>query len=133
MKNVTLVSMTPSAEETILRCARVSSPDPDNKDTGLLRYLINHKHWSPFELAHMVVEINTSRAIAQQILRHRSFSFQEFSQRYAEAGGTVKYDARRQADKNRQSSVDDLSEGVRGTFALMQADVEQYCRHRYAM
>lgn len=108
-KAVHLVSVTPDAEKTILYCARVSS-DQENTDTGLLRYLIRNKHWSPFELAHMVLEIRTSRAIAQQILRHRSFSFQEFSQRYAEVTNYVVYLGRTQAEKNRQSSVDDLDQ-----------------------
>lgn len=80
---VNLVHMTPDAEDMILRIARVSSAKPDSKDPRLLRYLIRNHHWSPFEMASMCLEIFTSRAIAQQILRHRSFSFQEFSQRYS--------------------------------------------------
>ena len=106
---VRLVSVTPDAEETIAYCARVSSPDQENpKYAGLLRYCIKNQHWSIFEMANMVVEVNTSRAIAQQILRHRSFSFQEFSQRYSAATESLIYDARRQDDKNRQNSIDDL-------------------------
>lgn len=107
--SVKLVSITESPESLILYCARVSS-DQSNEKTGLLKYLIEHKHWSPFEMAHAVFEINTSRAIAAQILRHRSFSFQEFSQRYAEPSGFLNYKGRRQAESNRQSSIDDLDE-----------------------
>ena len=79
-----LVTITPDAEQHIAYCARVSSPNQENPEiTRLLKYCISHKHWSIFEMAHMVIEIKTSRAIAAQILRHKSFSFQEFSQRYA--------------------------------------------------
>lgn len=128
--DVRLISVTPDAEATILYCARVSS-NQENTDTNLLRYLIRNGHWSPFEMAHMVVEIVTSRAIAAQILRHRSFSFQEFSQRYAVAPGTVKYHARRQAEKNRQSSIDDLPEHIKNMFDVLQTDVEAKCRKAY--
>lgn len=110
--SVELVSVTPDAEKTILFCARVSS-DQTNESPGLLRFLIRNKHWSPFELAHMTVEIVTSRAIAQQIIRHRSFAFQEFSQRYAEPDGFLVYPGRKQAKKNRQSSVDSLDPKIR--------------------
>lgn len=112
MSSVNLVSITPNAEGQIIRIARVSS-NQDNTDLGLLRFLIREGHWSPFEMANAVVEFNTSRAIAQQILRHRSFSFQEFSQRYAAATNVIPYPARRQAEKNRQSSIDDLDEETR--------------------
>jgi len=81
--HVTLINTTPDPEETIMYCARVSSNNPYSNDPRLLNYLIEHKHWSPFEMADMTVEIETSRAISPQILRHRSFVFQEFSQRYA--------------------------------------------------
>jgi len=115
MSNVNLVWVTPNAEELITRMARVSAPkNQDNMDTAprLLRYLIKHKHWSPFEMSNMCVEIETTRAISPQILRHRSFSFQEFSQRYAdtsELGSAVIPHLRRQDHKNRQNSIDDLS------------------------
>lgn len=109
-QSVKLVSMTPDAEKLILYCARVSS-NQENESVGLLKYLVKHEHWSPFEMAHAVFEINTSRAIAAQILRHRSFSFQEFSQRYSTPDAYQQYRARRQADKNRQSSIDDLDDG----------------------
>tara|TARA_R110001599_G_scaffold87324_2_gene233165 strand:+ start:73 stop:702 length:630 start_codon:yes stop_codon:yes gene_type:complete len=112
MHTATLVSITPDAEELIAYCARVSNPaNQNNTQTAsrLLKYLIKHRHWSPFEMANMVVEIKTNRAIAAQILRHRSFSFQEFSQRYAEVQSipTPPY-LRRQDTKNRQNSIDDL-------------------------
>lgn len=100
-----------SAEELISYCARVSNPSNQfNTQTSpkLLKYLIDHKHWSPFEMASMTVEITTSRAIAAQILRHRSFSFQEFSQRYSTATAITDVEIRKQADKNRQSSTDEF-------------------------
>ena len=116
MENVKLVSVTPDAEKTIAYCARVSNPN--NQDTSeyakLLRYCIQHGHWSIFEMANMVLEINTTRGIAAQILRHRSFSFQEFSQRYADAsylGESISTpELRTQDPKNRQNSIDDLDE-----------------------
>ena len=95
------------AEDLIAFCARVSNPKNQmNMKTApkLIAFLIKHKHWSPFELASMCVEIKTSRAIAAQILRHRSFSFQEFSQRYSEATELEDYELRKPAEKNRQSS-----------------------------
>ena len=98
-----------SAEDIIAYCARVSNPsNQHNVKTApkLLGFLIKHKHWSPFELANMCVEIKTSRAIAAQILRHRSFSFQEFSQRYSKAEQLEPLELRGQAEKNRQSSTD---------------------------
>lgn len=94
-------------EQLITYCARVSNPANQlNVETSpnLIRYLINHKHWSPFEMVSMTLEIKTSRAIATQILRHRSFSFQEFSQRYSTTSNIVNIDLRKQAQKNRQSS-----------------------------
>jgi len=100
-----------TAEDLIVYCARVSNPKNQlNVETGskLLKYCLDHKHFSIFEMAHMTVEIETSRAIAAQILRHKSFSFQEFSQRYAEATEFELYEPRRQDIKNRQNSIDDL-------------------------
>ena len=108
-----LVSVTPDAEKNIAYCARVSNPSNQmNTETAprLIKYLIKHKHWSPFELASMCVEITTSRAIAAQILRHRSFSFQEFSQRYSQATDLEEIELRFPAEKNRQSSSDALSQ-----------------------
>ena len=108
-----LIWITPDAEQLIGKIARVSNPKNENNPDveGLLKYLIKHKHWSPFEMASMCVEIHTTRAIAPQILRHRSFSFQEFSQRYAiptDTFATVQPELRRQDVKNRQNSIDDL-------------------------
>ena len=112
MHTAKLVSITPDAQELIAYCARVSNPaNQNNTETAprLLRYLIKHRHWSPFEMANMVVEIKTTRAIAAQILRHRSFSFQEFSQRYAAVQSVPQPPLlRRQDAKNRQNSIDDI-------------------------
>ena len=113
MHSAKLIWVTPDAEQLIGKIARVSNPkNEDNPNVeGLLKYLIKHKHWSPFEMASMCVEIHTTRAIAPQILRHRSFSFQEFSQRYAiptDTFATVLPELRRQDTKNRQNSIDDV-------------------------
>jgi thymidylate synthase (FAD) len=111
---VSLIHITPNAEELIAYMARVSNPsNQSNTETSqrLIRYLIEHKHWSPFEMVNMCVEINTTRSIAAQILRHRSFSFQEFSQRYSDIssiGSPAIPALRRQDTKNRQNSIDDL-------------------------
>jgi thymidylate synthase (FAD) len=99
------------AQEIISYVARVSNPNNQlnfESSSKLLKYLIDHQHWSPFEHAYVTLEITTTRAIAAQILRHRSFTFQEFSQRYAEAQNMVMCEARRQDKKNRQNSVDDF-------------------------
>jgi thymidylate synthase (FAD) len=107
---VKLISITPEAEKLIMYCARVSNPKNQNSEnTKLLNYCISHGHWSIFEMAHMNVEITTSRAIAAQILRHSSFKFSEYSQRYAEVTAFETYFPRRQDVKNRQNSIDDLS------------------------
>ena len=110
MHSAKLIWVTPNAEALIGKIARVSNPaNEDNPNVeGLLKYLIKHRHWSPFEMASMCVEIKTTRAISPQILRHRSFSFQEFSQRYAEVTGYDVPQIRRQDLKNRQNSIDDL-------------------------
>jgi len=110
---VTLIQATPKSEENMAYIARVSNPsNQDNQDySGLLKYCIKHQHWSVFEQAFMTLEIETTRAIAAQILRHRSFTFQEFSQRYAQSNalGEIKLpELRRQDVKNRQNSIDDL-------------------------
>ena len=116
MTQVCLVSVTPDAEKTIGYIARVSNPNnQDNpKVEKLLEYCIMHGHWSIFEQAHMTLQIETSRAIAAQILRHRSFTFQEFSQRYADtnllATNIKPPELRRQDSKNRQNSIDDIPE-----------------------
>ena len=115
MTSVSLVTVTPDAEELLVYMARVSNPANQVKGKGserLIQYLIDHKHWSPFEMVHMVLEINTTRSVAAQILRHRSFSFQEFSQRYANTeliGYPKPPHLRRQDINNRQNSVDDLT------------------------
>ena len=114
---VKLVSISPDAEKTMAYIARVSNPNnQDNeKFAGLLRYCIQHNHWSVFEQSSMTLEIETTRAIAAQILRHRSFTFQEFSQRYAQSNelGKIKLpELRRQDKKNRQNSIDDLDKTV---------------------
>ena len=109
--NVTFVHCSPDAENLIVKMARVSNPaNEDNVATApkLLRYLIDHQHWSPFEMCSLCVKIDTERDISAQILRHRSFSFQEFSTRYAEAQPFTIPDLRKQDLKNRQNSTDDL-------------------------
>ncbi len=118
MPNVRLISISPDAEKIIGYCARVSNPNnQDNPDVSkLLKYCIAHGHWSIFEMANAVFEIETSRAIAAQVLRHKSFSFQEFSQRYAKAQGIEPIEPRRQDLKNRQNSIDDISEEDRKWF-----------------
>lgn len=115
MHTAQLIHITPNAEELISYMARVSNPSNQSNTTSapkLIRYLIEHQHWSPFEMVNMCVKINTTRSIAAQILRHRSFSFQEFSQRYADVtsiGVPVTPSLRRQDLTNRQNSIDDLS------------------------
>ena len=120
---VKLVSITPDAEKTMAHIARVSNPsNQDNeKFAGLLKYCINHQHWSVFEQSSMTLEIETTRAIAAQILRHRSFTFQEFSQRYADSTqlGVIPIPKLRKQDlKNRQNSTDDLDDFVRQKLEL---------------
>ena len=118
---VHLISITPDAEQTMAYIARVSNPsNQDNqKYAGLLKYCIKHNHWSVFEQSTMTLEIETTRAIAAQILRHRSFTFQEFSQRYAQTNylGDIELpELRRQDQKNRQNSTDDLDPNVIDTL-----------------
>ena len=114
--NVSLVSVSPDAEKHMAYCARVSNPNNQNNENyaGLLRYCIKHQHWSIFEQAFMTLEINTTRGLAAQILRHRSFTFQEFSQRYADTNlldtNIPLPELRRQDTKNRQNSIDDIPE-----------------------
>ena len=109
-----LISVTPDAEKHMAYCARVSNPNNQENDkfSGLLKYCVKHQHWSIFEQAYMTLEINTTRGIAAQVLRHRSFTYQEFSQRYADSsllGETIPLpELRRQDTKNRQNSIDDL-------------------------
>jgi len=119
---VKLISVTPDAEKTMAYVARVSNPsNQDNENyAGLLRYCIKHNHWSVFEQSHMTLEIETNRGIAAQILRHRSFTFQEFSQRYADTNLITERipvpDLRKQDTKNRQNSTDDLGDYVKLKF-----------------
>ena len=126
--NVKLITVTPNAEETMGYVARVSNPNnQDNpKVAGLLGYCIKHQHWSVFEQAHMTLEIETTRGIAAQILRHRSFTYQEFSQRYANTNMSGKIevpDLRSQDDKNRQNSIDDIPQAQK---ARLQGQIERY-------
>ena len=113
-----LISVTPDAEQTMAYIARVSNPSNQNNEkyAGLLAYCIKHNHWSVFEQSSMTLEIETTRAIAAQILRHRSFTFQEFSQRYADSSMLANKiplpELRRQDTKNRQNSIDDLDDFV---------------------
>ena len=120
---VQLISVTPNAEQLIAYCARVSNPknqnNPDNEK--LIRYLIKHQHWSPLEMAHVVMSIETTRSIGEQIIRHRSFAFQVFSQRYADVSALqfAKPPAiRRQDTKNRQNSIDDLDDATKADFSI---------------
>ena len=120
-KVVKLISITPDAENLIAYCARVSSKNQDNPNIEkLLTYCYEHGHWSVFETAYITMEVNTSRAISAQILRHRSFTFQEFSQRYAEVPDFCTYEARRQDKKNRQASIDDMSFADKHWFTCAQ-------------
>ena len=116
-KKVKLISVTPDAEKHIAYVARVSNPKNQNNENfaGLLKYCIKHGHWSIFEQSFMTLEIETTRGIAAQILRHRSFTYQEFSQRYADSNllGDIELpELRRQDTKNRQNSIDDLDPEV---------------------
>jgi len=109
-----LISVTPDAEKHMAYCARVSNPanQGNEKFSGLLKYCVKHQHWSIFEQAYMTLELTTTRGIAAQVLRHRSFTYQEFSQRYADSsllGEKIPLpELRRQDEKNRQNSIDDL-------------------------
>lgn len=123
-----------SSEELMAYVARVSNPSNQmNTKTSskLLGYCINHKHWSVFEHVNMTVEITTSRAIAAQILRHRSFVFQEFSQRYSEALENEKVKARRQDNKNRQNSIDDMEDEDKQWFERQQERLWKEAKAEY--
>ena len=130
-----LIHITPNAEELITYMARVSNPaNQNNTETSarLIKYLIDHKHWSPFEMVNMCVEIETTRSIAAQILRHRSFSFQEFSQRYAEVSiPSVMPELRRQDVKNRQNSIDDLHQSSKDFFERKIEHLFSECQDLY--
>src|SRR5210317_2486162 len=129
MHNVELVHVTPDAESLIAYMARVSNPNnQDNPNyEKLIKYLIDHKHWSPFEMVNMCVEIETTRSVAAQILRHRSFSFQEFSQRYADAsllGTGVVPELRLQDPVNRQNSIEVEEEDL-----FLKQEIKQLYKH----
>lgn len=128
---VKLIDITQEAEKKILYCARVSSPNQSSTDTKLLNYCMEHGHWSVFEQANMTVEIQTSRAISAQLIRHRSFCFQEFSQRYAKTQGFEIYKARRQDEKNRQNSIDDMSEEDVAWFFSAQVQLQNMAKALY--
>lgn len=127
MNPVKLVWVTPDAEQLVARMARVSNPANQNNPASapkLLKYLIDNKHWSPFEMVNICMEIETTRDIARQILRHRSFSFQEFSQRYAVSEGFIQNsEARLQDDKNRQNSLATDDVGLKQQWEAIQRRV----------
>ena len=123
--NVKLISATPDAEKHMAYCARVSNPNnqENEKFSGLLKYCVKHQHWSIFEQAYMTLELNTTRGIAAQVLRHRSFTYQEFSQRYADSSLLAKTiplpELRRQDTKNRQNSIDDVDPFTSQKFEML--------------
>ena len=136
MSNVSLVWATPDAERFIAYMARVSNPpNQTNEATApkLLRYLKEHKHWSPFEMVNVCMEITCTRDIARQILRHRSFSFQEFSQRYAVADGYELSEARLQDEKNRQNSIEVQDRELHRLWQEQQQEVLRSARYAYEM
>ena len=120
-----LISVTPDAEKHMAYCARVSNPNnqENEKFSGLLRYCVKHQHWSIFEQAFMTLEINTTRGVAAQCLRHRSFTYQEFSQRYADSSLLAEEiplpELRRQDTKNRQNSIDDVDPFVVQKYEML--------------
>jgi len=139
-QKVKLVWITPKADEVISYCARVSNPaNQENYDTApkLLKYLVKNKHWSPFEMASMCLEIETTRDIGRQILRHRSFSFQEFSQRYAEVQEPfVNRETRWRDEKNRQNSIDyvpglDYQKDIHDYWQRDQQEVQRLAKEVY--
>jgi thymidylate synthase (FAD) len=134
---VKLISVTPDAEQTMAFIARVSNPANQDSENyaGLLRYCIKHNHWSVFEQSSMSLEIETNRGIAAQILRHRSFTFQEFSQRYADTNLITENipipDLRKQDTKNRQNSTDDLGDYVKLKFQTEIAELFKHSNNLY--
>ena len=132
--SVKLVTVTPDAENIIAYCARVSNPSNQNNMATapkLLSYCIKHGHWSVFEQASMTVEVVTSRAISSQILRHKSLNFQEWSQRYSKSQEFVIYPARRQDDKNRQNSLDNMSDEDKRWFEGAQKRINTLASELY--
>lgn len=122
--SIKLISVTPDAEKTMAYCAKVSNPKGQDSDnySKLLKYCIDHQHWSIFEQAFLTLQIETTRGIAAQILRHRSFTFQEFSQRYADATLLAEeipmFELRRQDSKNRQNSIDDINDEIKAKWGM---------------
>lgn len=132
---VKIISFTDKIEQNIAYCARVSNPNNQNNSDfkGLLKYCIKHQHWSVFEHGYITLEIKTSRTIARQLLRHRSFCFQEFSQRYAQVESTepILYDARLQDTENRQNSLDVMDGITKEWFTCAQLDNWNYSTNLY--
>lgn len=124
MSSVKLISVTPDAEKTMAYCAKVSNPKGQDSEnySKLLKYCIDHQHWSIFEMAFLTLQIETNRGIAAQILRHRSLTFQEFSQRYADATLLSEeipmFELRRQDNKNRQNSIDDINDEIKSKWGM---------------
>lgn len=133
MSQVKLIWATPGGDWNIAYMARVSNPDnQDNPEySKLIGYLMKHKHWSPFEMVNACLEITTTRDIARQILRHRSFSFQEFSQRYAVADGYEYAEARLQDNKNRQNSIEIEDRELQRYWNELQIDVLVQAKRSY--
>ena len=135
MHTTEYVHSTPDGDNLVAYMARVSNPSNQNNTSTapkLIRYLIKHKHWSPFEMVSMCIKINTTRSVAAQILRHRSFSFQEFSQRYAQViDNPAIPDLRRQDTKNRQNSIDDLDPYDKQDLQLKAKYVFEQCQLLY--
>ena len=131
MNDCKLISVTPDAEKHIAYCARVSNPSnqENEKVSGLIKYCIKHQHWSIFEQAFMTLEISTTRGLAAQVLRHRSFTYQEFSQRYADSSllaDTIPLpELRHQDHKNRQNSIDNVDEFKAQKYQLLMIDYFQ--------
>lgn len=134
LQNVRLITSTPKIEQHVAYCARVSNP-PNQLNTsyrGLLKYCMRHSHWSVFEHGFITMEITTSRTLSRQLLRHRSFYFQEFSQRYAQVQDRpILFNARSQDHCNRQNSIDNCSEEVKDWFLVLQSDNWNAAVHRY--
>jgi len=132
MSEVRLITITPDTEKNIMYMARVSNPKNQNSEnTKLIDFCIKNQHWSIFEMSNMVVEINTSRAISAQILRHRSFSFQEYSQRYSPVQSCELYEARSQDTKNRQNSIDDMDQTDKDWFQDAQLFIQDQAHELY--
>jgi len=135
MHSIEYIHSTPDGDNLVAYMARVSNPKNQHNTTTapkLIKYLINHKHWSPFEMVSMCIKINTTRSIAAQILRHRSFSFQEFSQRYAQVTSTPSIpDLRRQDTSNRQNSIDDFDPIEKQHFQIQLQQHYDQAMHLY--